>query len=785
MMRSLFISLVFVALAVWSAAFAQVPEATEQTLAQFSASATEIETSLTTDDVSDEKISKFRSDLERQRRDLGIIESETMQALDPLRARLAPLVPEDGGKTIDPIEAEQRAALETTIAQLASLLRRTRQAIARADALSDDLNRARREQFTRTLLTRGPSPAMPERIRNMWDSLSSKMRFAANDFMFRLEANAETFGFDRVALPAILSVFALIIGIGMRRWLVKSLLHALGSEPSNARKAAIGAGITLGRMLVPSLALIIVYVGLKHSGLVGPLLQRSMDAILASAVVLIGTYALSGAFFAPGAPGLRLSGLGNAEASRAHRWLIMTAGAIALDQIFVVGGTAVGLSIDALAVLNSWILIFGSISLVLFVHFAQLGRIEQRVEQSNADEEEVAPQTSLIEGLARIARVVARLVAALAPLLALAGYFGASRFAFYPPVLSGALICIGILLYNLAAVGTRGVGGTQPSDAEAQNPLRIIPVFFGFVLFIAAIPLLAMIWGADLTDLEVLWARTLEGFYFGGVRVAPAEIVLAVIVFMIGYALTRGTQTILGRSVLPLTKMDRGAQSAVIAGIGYVGITISALFAVSAIGLDLSNIAIVAGALSVGIGFGLQTIVNNFVSGIILLIERPIKAGDWVEIGGVHGTVQQVNVRSTEIQTFDRSTMFVPNADLISGTVTNWTHGNSMGRLIVPVGVAYGSDSRQVEKILLEIARAHPMLLRRPEPFVLFSGFGADSLDFEVRGVLRDVNWIMIVGSEIRHSIYERFAQEGIQIPFAQRDIYIKNASELRGDAKS
>lgn len=783
MIRGLSTTILVLVLLVCTAAFALTSEETDETLRQFSLSATEIETSLSSENVSDNKLSAYRSDLEDQRRDLATIETNTMAALGPLRARLAPLVPEDGGETIDPVEAEQRATLEATIAHLESLLRRTRQGIARADALSDDLNRERRDRFTRTMLMRGPSPVMPERIWNMWDSLSSKMKAAGYDFVFRLETNASGIAFDRVALPAVLSLLALLIGFVLRRSLVRSLLQALGPEPSNARKLVFGVGVTLGRMLVPSLALIIAYVGLKQSGLVGPLLQKSMDAILSSAVVLIGTYSLSGAFYAPGAPGLRLSGLDNAKASRAHRWLIMIAAAIALDQIFVVGGTRIGLSIDALAVLNSWILIFGAISLVLFVHYAELGREKEQAVQSESDEADAVPQVSLIDRVAKVARVVARLVAILAPTLALLGYFGASRFAFFPPVISGALICVCILLYNLVSVGANGVGVGREADNESPNPLRIVPVFFGFVLFIAAIPLLAMIWGADRTDLAVIGARTLEGFTFGGVRLAPAEIVLSIVVFMIGYVLTRGIQGVLGRSVLPLTKLDIGGQSAVIAGIGYVGITISALFAVSTAGLDLSNIAIVAGALSVGIGFGLQTIVNNFVSGIILLIERPIKVGDWVEIAGVHGTVQQVNVRSTEIQTFDRSTMFVPNADLVSGTVTNWTHGNSLGRLIVKIGVAYSSDARQVEKILLEIARAHPMLMRRPEPYVLFAGFGADSLDFEIRGVLRDVNWILNVGSDIRYSIFERFEQEGIEIPFAQRDVYIKNAGEFRGDA--
>ena len=196
--------------------------------------------------------------------------------------------------------------------------------------------------------------------------------------------------------------------------------------------------------------------------------------------------------------------------------------------------------------------------------------------------------------------------------------------------------------------------------------------------------------------------------------------------------------------------------------------------------MELANLALIAGALSVGIGFGLQNVVNNFVSGIVLLFERPIKTGDWIIVGGTQGYVKQIKLRSTLIQTFDRADVIVPNAEIIASQVTNWMLEDSVGRIKVPVRVAYGTDPRKVEQILLDIALDHSMVVSKSAtidpPKVIFLEFGESALNFELRCFISDIDYHMGVISEINFSIVEVFSKAGIEIPFPQTDVHIKSS---------
>ena len=221
-------------------------------------------------------------------------------------------------------------------------------------------------------------------------------------------------------------------------------------------------------------------------------------------------------------------------------------------------------------------------------------------------------------------------------------------------------------------------------------------------------------------------------------------------------------------------KIDKGIGYSFVTLLGYLGWIIAIWGGLSLLGVDLQSLAVIVGALSVGIGFGLQHIVNNFISGLLILFERPIRKGDWIKISGHEGIVKNIHIRSTEIETFAKTSILIPNADVLSNSLENLTKGDSLGRVIISVGVSYNSDLRLVEKLLLEVAQKEEGLTKEPAPFVLLTDFADSSVQFELRGILKNVTEGLAIKSRLRFAIWDTFQAHNIEIPFPQRVVHLE-----------
>ena len=266
--------------------------------------------------------------------------------------------------------------------------------------------------------------------------------------------------------------------------------------------------------------------------------------------------------------------------------------------------------------------------------------------------------------------------------------------------------------------------------------------------------------------------KLLFGFKIGDIQISLLAIVLGIIVFFGSLTVVRIVKNKLANNLLASVDMDDGIKHSLVSGVSFIGFIISILLAIVAMGIDLTNLAFIAGALSVGIGFGLQDVIKNLVAGIIILLERPFRVGDWVIMNGEEGKIKQINIRSTEMETFKRTSVIVPNATLLSSSVTNLTHGDNMSRQTIKVGVSYSSDPEKVKQILLDSVKEHKDILKTPEPYVLFTDFGSSSLDFELRYYIRNLWESWPTTSDLRYTIFRKFAENGIEIPFNQLVVY-------------
>lgn len=361
------------------------------------------------------------------------------------------------------------------------------------------------------------------------------------------------------------------------------------------------------------------------------------------------------------------------------------------------------------------------------------------------------------------------------------GYVALSRIVFEKCVVLVAFLTFILMIRALARSFLRQIDNAfhKPvPGSDKQEEERLLLFWLGFsldlVIVSLCLPLTAGLVGVEWQEVQEAAIHAFWGFNIGNVNISLANIAVGLGVFLALLFVTRMFQKVLNDKILPKTRIESSIRQSLIQLLGYLGLIVSMMAGISAVGFDLSNLALIAGALSVGIGFGLQSIVSNFVSGLILLFERPIKVGDWVIVNSGEGIVKKISVRATEIETFDKTSIIVPNSELISSSVKNWNYNDRTGRIIIPVGVSYDADPRRVREILLDCAREHPSVLSHPAPVVVFKDFASSALLFELRVIVRNIREGVDVATDLRFMIWDKLKEEKIEIPYSQHDLNLK-----------
>ena len=512
-------------------------------------------------------------------------------------------------------------------------------------------------------------------------------------------------------------------------------------------------------------------------GAPSPQMERVLFALAGGIMYAAVLIALARGIFRPRTPHMRLVNLSDDAALRAYRLAAALAVLHGLDLFMVRMAANLFMPTDFII---GWSAIMALAHLVLTYSLIVTLRRAAPLTEGEAEAPFLFGWTRYVFHLALLALLVILLAL-------LFGYVALAHFVARQMMFTAALASALYLLHEMAdalvraAFDPRSPVGRylRQNLVSSERGITRLGVAFSTLVDIATVliglPLILSQWAVNWVDLVTRAQQIFFGFRVGNITIEPANILLGLVVFLIGLMLVRLLVLWLDRRVLSRSDLDEGIRHSLLTISRYTGIVGAFLVALSVAGVNLSSLAFFGGALGIGIGFGLQTIVNNFVSGLILLAERPIKTGDWIQVSGGEGVVRRIKVRSTEVETFDRCTIIIPNSQLISEPVSNWFHTNRMGRVRVPVGVSYDADPDQVREILLRCAREHPRTLASPAPFVLFTGYGENSLDFELRLYIGDAGYRASTASDLRFAIFRELKKAGIEIPFPQRDIHVRS----------
>jgi small-conductance mechanosensitive channel len=695
----------------------------------------------------------------------------------------APDTPAETDSPADPLAGEV-AQTEAELLAAEAIVKRARAIETRAQQQASQITGILRDHFNQRIFSQTKSLLNPafwiEAAHELPASAASAGRVLGGLF----ERATSPGPIALVPLVVLLLAFAFVALPQLRRRVIALVAKLVGqSEPSDIGKAVTAFLVAGFVFAIPPIAYWTAIYLARAIDAIPPLLTVLLNETGAAILVVSAAFGFTRAILAPGRPDWRIASIDDAPAIYLSRRL-------PVPVLFV----GLGLILEGLAEQASFAtsVALAAVGLVSLFFAVILIATMRRVRLMLA-EQAAAAAGSVPGERFRLVRFGAILAALTGSVILGALIFGYLPFAWF---LSKQVVWIALILATFALIAnlldTLGSTYCAPDSPARVRLEGVSPQWmaqFGIILISAAklltaavaLLLIAAPWGVSSVGLVAKARAALTGFEVGGLNISLTGIAVAVLFFVAGIVLTRTLQRWLRQRYLPLTDIDPGLKTSIATATGYLGFIAAVVVAFASVGIDLSRLALVAGALSVGIGFGLQSIVNNFVSGLILLVERPIKAGDWIIVGAEEGTVKNINVRATELETFDRATVVIPNSDLISGTVKNWVLGGTMGRVSIVIGVAYGSDAGEVREILRGCAADHPLVMSYPEPKVFLLDFGDSALMFRLDAYLADISNGFGVRSDIRFEILKRFGQAGIEIPFPQRDVNLRVTDENDG----
>lgn len=725
----------------------------EPSIEELKKSLDEIEAAVDSEDITAETLAGFRDKLNSAtdilRKKIDWLEPRAKEAEDRLK-ELGPAPAKDAPAESAEI-AGQRKELTDEFNDIDGELKQARVLTVKTDQLGDRVAQKRHALYANELFARSASILDP----SFWTEVYRALPIELRSIEALVDAWSEHHTRPRWAGAALIIVVIIAIVVVLTRWWLPRLI----GEPSNTRSAKAWAAlwVFIWFAIRTPLAGFAALLALTTFGLLTVRLEQIAQGVVAGMAAAAFGHGVARGLLAPEHPHRRLVQEDDETALCFYNHLLWASRALGVLIVLQVIHKTLFAPLVITVATNA---LFAATTAAFLVHLVlRLGTIKK-----NRGEALVAASWAHPLGL---------LMAVLIGIALVAGYAGVAAFISLRVIVAaavfGALFLLLVITQTLfASINEQTPKGQMLAESLGIDPrtlglsgallsalIRVILIATSFLLIIGP-------WEVSTADLFDTVRNIPFGFKIGEIRVSFQAILAAILVLVLLLVLMRIIQRWLERELLPRTGLEPSLQLSIVTIFGYVGAITAIALALSGLGFDLQKIALIAGALSVGIGFGLQSIVSNFVSGLILLTERPIRVGDSIVVKGEEGWVRRVRVRATEIETFDRASVIIPNSEFITGVVKNWTRANRLGRIVVKVGVSYETDPDRVRDILTDIANAHPQIVQTPPPAAYLVAFGETSLEFELRCVVAEVEKGLSVRSELHYAIIQKFREAGI-----------------------